>query len=69
MELQLDVWRQLICDMVDNTLDEETEAGGVDVRRPRERRGALGDHEFVTAPKYCGQWIADEHKWWRVKKL
>ena len=48
--------------MVENTLDEDTEAGGGDVRLLRERRGALGDHEIATAPKYCGKWIVDDNK-------
>ena len=34
----------------------------------RDRRGALGDHELVTSPKYCGKWLVDENKWWRVKQ-
>ena len=28
--------------------------GGVDGRLMRARRGTLGDHELVIAPKYCG---------------
>ena len=40
--------------MVENTLDEETESGGVDGRRLREIRWVLGDHEIMTDPKYCG---------------
>ena len=52
--------------MVENTVDEETEAGGVDGIRLRARRGALKDHELVIAPKYCGKWIVDENKWRRV---
>ena len=52
--------------MVDNTLDEETKAGGADGRRLRARRGDLVDHELVTSPKYCGKWLVDENKWWRV---
>ena len=54
--------------MVENTLDEETEAGGVDGRRMRARRGALGDHELVIAPKYCGKWFVDDNKWRRFKQ-
>ena len=54
--------------MAENTLDEETQAGGVDGRRLRARREALGYHEIVTAPKYCGKWLIDENKWWRVKQ-
>ena len=54
--------------MVENTLDEETEAGGVHRRRLRARRGNLGDHELVTAPKYCGKRLVDENKWRRVKQ-
>ena len=53
--------------MVDNTLDEDTEAGGVEGRRPRERRGALGDHELLKYPTYCGKWLIDENKRQRVK--
>ena len=68
VEPQLDFWRQLEWDMVDNTLDEETEAGGVDGIQPKSRRGALGDHELVTAPKCCGKWLVDENKWRRVKQ-
>ena len=41
--------------MVDKTLDEETEAGGVDGIRLRERRGGLKYHDLVIAPKYCGK--------------
>ena len=44
VEPQLDFWRQLGWDMVENTLDEETEAGGVDGRRLVARKGILGDH-------------------------
>ena len=47
--------------MVENKIDEYTEAGGVDVIRLISRRGALGDHELVTAPKYCGKWLVDEN--------
>ena len=35
-------------------LDEETEDGGVDIGRLIARMRNLGDHELVTAPKYCG---------------
>ena len=52
VEPQLNFWRQLGWEMVENTFDEDTEAGGVDGIRPRLRRGGLGDHELVTAPKY-----------------
>ena len=55
--------------MVENTFDEDTEAGGVDIRRLIARRGTLGEHELVTAPKYCGKWLVDENKWRRVKQL
>ena len=48
--------------MVENTLDEETEAWGVDVRQLRARRGALRYHKLVTAPKYCGKWLVGENK-------
>ena len=50
---QLDFWRKLGWEMIENTLDEETEAGGVYGRRLRSRRGTLGDHELVIATKYC----------------
>ena len=52
VEHQLDFLCQLGLEMVENTLYEEKEAGGVDGRRLRARRGTLGDHELVTAPKY-----------------
>ena len=68
MDPQFYFWRHLGWEMVDNTLDEETEAGGVDVRRLVARIGTLGDHELVTDPKYCGKWLVDENKWWRVKQ-
>ena len=55
MEPQLDFRCQLGWEMVDNILDEGTEAGGVGGIRLRARRGTLGDHEIVTAPKYCGK--------------
>ena len=48
--------------MVENTLDEETETGWVDVRRLRARRGALRVHELVTAPKDCVKWLVDYNK-------
>ena len=51
MEPQLDFWSQLVWLMVDNTLDEDTEDGRVDGRWMRAKRGALGDHELVIAPK------------------
>ena len=51
----LDFWRQLGWEMVENTIYEETEAGGVDVILTIARRETLGDHELVTAPKYCGK--------------
>ena len=54
--------------MVENTLDEETEAGGVDGIQLRSSRGALVDHYFLTAPKYCGKWLVDENNWRRVKQ-
>ena len=68
VEPQSDFRRQLGWEMVENTLDEETEAGGVDGRRLRARKGALGDHELVAAPTYCGKWLVDENKWRRVKQ-
>ena len=64
----LDFWRHLVWEMVENTLDEETVAVGVYGRRLITRRGTLGDHKIVTAPKYCGKWFVDENKWWRVKQ-
>ena len=68
MEPQLDFWCQLVWEMVENTLDEDTDAGGVDGIWMRSRRGSLGDHELVTAPKYCGKLLVDENKWQRVKQ-
>ena len=67
MEPQLDFRRQFGWDIFDNTIYEETEAGGVDVIQLRSRRGYLLYHELVTAPKYCGEWLVDENKWHRVK--
>ena len=64
---QLDFRHQLGWEMVDKRLDEETESGGFDRRRKIARRGNLGDHELMTAPKYCGKWLDDENKWRRVK--
>ena len=54
LDPQLDFWSQLVWLMVDNTLDEDTEDVGVDGRWMRAKRGALGDHDLVKAPKYCG---------------
>ena len=54
--------------MVEETLYEETEAGGVYGRRLRSRRRTLGDNELVTAPKYCGKWLVDDNKSRRVKQ-
>ena len=54
--------------MVDNTLDEEVEAGGVDGRGLRARRGTFRDQELVTATKYCGKWLGDENKRQRFKQ-
>ena len=28
----------------------------------------MGDHELVTARKYCGKWLVDENKWMGVKQ-
>ena len=53
--------------MIDNTLDEYTEAGRFDVRQPKARIGTLGEHEIVKDPKYFGKWLVDENKWQRVK--
>ena len=39
MDTQLGFWHQLGCQMVENTLDEETDAGGVERRRPRSMGG------------------------------
>ena len=64
----MDFWRQLGWDMVENTLDKVTEAWGVEGRRLRARRGAFGDHELVTAPKYYGKLLVDKNKWQRVKQ-
>ena len=54
MEPQFDFWHQLGSERVENTFDEETEAGGVNGGRLRARMRTLGDHELVTDPKYCG---------------
>ena len=54
--------------MVENTLDDETGVRGFGVKLLRESRGTLGDHELVTAPKYCGKWLVDDNKWQRVKQ-
>ena len=51
---ELDFQHHLGWEMVDKILDEDTEAGGVYGGWLRARRGTLGDHETVTAPKYCG---------------
>ena len=51
VEPQLDFWSQLEWYMIENKLDEDTEARRVDGRHLRARRGTLGDHEIVTAPK------------------
>ena len=67
MDTKLDFWHHLGWKMVENTLDEEKEAGGVYVRHLRARMGNLEDHKIVTAPKYCGKWFVDENKWRRVK--
>ena len=68
MELQLGFRRQLGWEVVENTLDGEAEARGVDGIRLRARRGDLGDYELVTARKYCGKGLVDENKWWRFKQ-
>ena len=67
VEPQLDFWRQFGWKMVENTLDAEEEVSGVEGIRPRARRGTSGDHELVTATKYCGKFLAEDNKWWRVK--
>ena len=64
----LDFWCQLGWEMVENTLEDEIDSGGIDRRRLLSRSGTLGDHELVTAPKYCGKWIVDENKWQRVNQ-
>ena len=48
---ELDFWHHFGWEMFENTLDEETESVGDFGRRMRARRVALGDNEFVTAPK------------------
>ena len=42
--------------------------GGVDRRQPKARRGALGNHELVTAPKYFVTWLVDDNKLRRFKQ-
>ena len=59
MEPLLCFWSQLGWDMVENTLDEDTEAGGGWWKIYEIKEGALGDYEFVIAPKYCGKWLVD----------
>ena len=68
MDPRLDFWHQLIWEMVENTIYEDTEAGGVYGRLLRARRGTMGDYEIVTAPKYGVKWIVDENKCWRVNQ-
>ena len=58
----------MVWEIVDNTLDEETETGDINGIRLKERMGTLGDHELVIAPKYCGKWLVDKKKWWRVSQ-
>ena len=65
---ELGFCRHLGSDMVDNTLGEGTEAGGVDGIQLRARRGILGDHEIVITPKYCEKWLVDKNKWRGVKQ-
>ena len=55
VEPQLGFRRQLIWYIVYNILNEETGAGRVYGKYLRTSRGALGDHNLVTAPKYCGK--------------
>ena len=49
--------------MIENTLDKETYVGRVYGRCLRARRGALVDHELMTAPKYFGKWLVGANKW------
>ena len=65
---ELNFWRHLGWEMVENTLGEETEAGGLNGRRLRSMRGTLGDYELLKAPKYCEKWLVGENKWRRVKQ-
>ena len=51
---ELYFWRHLGWEMVENILDEDTEAEGVDGIRLKSTMGNLGDHEIVKAPKYYG---------------
>ena len=62
VEPQLDFRSQLVWEIFENTLFEEIDSGEVDGRQTRARRGALGDHDIVTAPKYCGNCFVDEKK-------
>ena len=68
MEPQLGFWSQLVWEMVENTLDEEIEAGGVYERIMRARRGGLRDHDLVTSTKYCEKWLVEENKWQGVNR-
>ena len=48
--------------MVENTAAEDEETRGVEVRRLRESRGILGDHNLVMATEYFGKWFAEENR-------
>ena len=65
---QLGFWSHLVCGMVENTFDEETESREVDGIRLRASMGDLGEHEIVTARKYCGKLLVYDNKWRRVKQ-
>ena len=54
VEPQLYFWYPLRWKMVDNTLDEETEAGGFDERCLIACRSTLGYHKLVKAQKCSG---------------
>ena len=50
----------------EHTLWRDRSWGGFG-RRLRSRKGALGDHELVTAPKYCVKLLVDDNKWEEVQ--
>ena len=55
-------------EMVDNTLDKDSESGEVDGIRLRASRGTLRDHNIVIDPIYCVEYLVDENKCWSAKQ-
>ena len=68
VEPQFGFWCQLGWTMVENTLYEQERDSKDYGIRIREKRGSSGDHELMTAPKYCVKWLVEENKWRRVKQ-